>query len=221
MGDDSFLTIAEAARALGTSTRHARRLAESGAITKVARGLVDADSVRRHVATRYPGTPRSWETRAAWAAIGLLAGHDPLWLGETQTSRLRARLRSLDDSSILAAKVRNRARVRKFTAPRARLPRIRDLITPADPTLLGLSALAAECIDGYIGTDDLTELSRNLGLREDPRGPITLRISDFNHHGVHYLAGTRGVAALDAAASADPRIQTVGLHALDAIRTNF
>ena len=113
------------------------------------------------------------------------------------------------------------ARVRKFTAPRARLPRIRDLITPAEPTLLGLSSLAAECIDGYIGTDDLNEHSRNLGLREDPRGPITLRISDFNHHGVHHLAGTLVVAALDAAASADPRTHTVGLRALDAVRTDF
>ncbi|WP_460707029.1 type IV toxin-antitoxin system AbiEi family antitoxin domain-containing protein [Myceligenerans halotolerans] len=41
MAGGRFLSIEETANALGVSTRHARRLADSGAITRVARGLID------------------------------------------------------------------------------------------------------------------------------------------------------------------------------------
>lgn len=42
-----FLTIAEAANTLGVSPRHVRRLTDSGALTRIARGLVDRRSIDR------------------------------------------------------------------------------------------------------------------------------------------------------------------------------
>ena len=48
MVGQEVLTIEETANALGVSTRHARRLADSGALSRVARGLIDRTSVDRY-----------------------------------------------------------------------------------------------------------------------------------------------------------------------------
>lgn len=220
MNDGGYLSLTEAAHALGVSTRHARRLAQGGAITKVGLGLVDADSVNQYLTTRHPGNPRAWDTPTAWAAIALLSGETPRWTGGSQTSRLRARLRGLD-SHDLAIRTRNRAQPRTYTAHRAALPHLREVVTASDPTLVGLTATMDDTIDGYIDTTDLVQATRTFGLREDSRGRITLRVTDFDHTAVKHLASTIVVAALDSTTSTDPRARSAGLRALDAALENY
>lgn len=221
MNDSTSLSLAEAARSLGISTKHARRLAESGSLIKVDRGLVDAKSVQRYLATRHLGAASAWEGRTAWAAIALLEGHSPMWLGGTQTSRLHACLQSLEDPNALVAHTLNRAWPRTYTAPRASLPHLRHIVAASDLEILGLTAPPDGVVDGYVDTADLIHASRTLGLREDPDGWITLRVTDFMHTSVHYLAGTVVVAALDATASPDPRALGVGLRTLQGILRNY
>ena len=72
-----FLTIEETASTLSVSTRHARRLADSGAITRVARGLVDRHSVDRYLQSQRQGRTRAWAEHTAWGTVAILSGQDP------------------------------------------------------------------------------------------------------------------------------------------------
>jgi excisionase family DNA binding protein len=51
VGED-FVDVQEAARLLGLSVQHVRRLAEEGKIVFAARGLVDRTSIRLYLAER-------------------------------------------------------------------------------------------------------------------------------------------------------------------------
>jgi len=209
-----FLTLAETANALGVSTRHARRLAHAGALTKVARGLVARDSVDRYLASQRQGRTRSWAEHTAWGAIALLGGQDAEWLGATQTSRLRGVLCELSDPAELLTRTRDRAGVQPFTAHRAALPRLRDVVIPANLAQLGIVDAGGDRVDGYIAADILDTTVRSLGLQADGGGNVLLRVTAFDFDRVAELAGTRVVAALDAATSLDPRMRGVGQRSL-------
>ena len=92
MAGQEFLTIEETANALGVSTRHARRLADSVALSRVARGLIDRTSVDRYRQSQRQGRTRYWAEHPAWGAIALLAGQDAVWLGAPPTPPLRHNL---------------------------------------------------------------------------------------------------------------------------------
>ncbi|MDF1706394.1 MAG: hypothetical protein P1U38_16640 [Aeromicrobium sp.] len=68
------------------STRHARRLADTGAFSRIARGLIDQGSVDRYLQSKRMGRTRAWAEHTAWGAVAMLAGHDADWLGATQAS---------------------------------------------------------------------------------------------------------------------------------------
>lgn len=215
-----FLSIEEAARTLGVSVRHAQRLADAGAIAKVARGLVDHDSVDQYLRSQRLGRTRAWSEHTAWGAIALLAGRDADWLGGTQRSRLRGALREIADADELASRMRDRAQIRRFVAHRAALPRLRDRLVTADLTRLGLVAVNDGNVDGYLASDDLVNVVDNLELREDAAGDVVLRVTGFDFNQVAGLVTTSVVAALDAATSTDPRMRGVGQRALaDLLRT--
>lgn len=217
MTREDFLTIEGAAHALGVSTRHARRLADDGSITKFARGLVDRSSVDRYLMSQRQGRTRAWAQHTAWGAIALLAGEDTTWLGETQRSRLRGALRGLDDASELLTRCRDRARVETFAAHRAALPRLRDTLAVTNLAQLGLVGGADDHLDGYIAADELNDTVRSLGLQTDSDGTVVLRVTAFDFETVRQLAATKVVAALDAATSLDPRVRGVGRRALEEI----
>lgn len=214
MATGGFLTMEEAAHALGVSPRHARRLADSGAISKVARGLVEQVSVDRYLVAQRRGRTRAWAEHTAWGAVATLAGHDADWLGGTQASRLRQTLRHIKDVDDLLSRLRDRAKVRSFAAHRAALPRLRALVAASNQGLLGLGDTADDRVDGYLAAADLDDVVRTLGLQADPGGFVTLRVTGFDFVTVRDLAGTSVVAAADAATSLDPRVRGVGRRAL-------
>lgn len=215
MAGGNFLTIEETASALGVSTRHARRLAESGAITRVARGLIDNTSVDHYLQSRHRGRTRAWAQHTAWGAAALLSGNDAYWLGPTQASRLRRALREIADASELVTRMRDRAAVHTYTAHRAALPRLRVLLAGGDLELLGISAPLTDGADGYLAESKLDVVIRSLGLRADAGGTVVLRVTSFDFDLVRKLADTPVITALDAATNTDPRIRGVGLRRLN------
>lgn len=214
MAGQEFLTIEETANTLGVSTRHARRLADSGAVSRVARGLIDRASVDRYLHSQHLGRTRAWAEHTAWGAVALLAGQDARWLGATQASRLRRHLREITEVDDLLARMRDRAQVRAFDGHRAALPHLRELAVAANTRTLGITDAVDERVDGYIAASDLDDIVRTLRLRENASGAVTLRVTGFDFDLVRDLADTSVVAALDAATSTDPRLRGVGHRAL-------
>lgn len=210
-----FLTIGETASTLGVSTRHARRLADSGAVTRIARGLVDRSSVDRYLQSQRQGRTRAWAEHTAWGAVAILSGQSTDWLGATQASRLRSTLREINDVDELLTRMRDRERVHTFEAHRAALPRLRALIVSTNLSLLGITDAVDDSVDGYLTEADLDDLVRTLGLRAATSGAVVVRTTGFDFARVRDLVATSTVAALDAATSTDPRLRGVGRRALD------
>lgn len=216
-----FLTIEETANALGVSTRHARRLADSGAVTRIARGLVDRGSVDRYVQSHRQGRTRAWAEHTAWGAVAILSGQDADWLGATQASRLRSALREINDAEALLTRMRDRAEVHTFEAHRAALPRLRELIASTNLRLLGITDAVDDSVDGYLSEADLDDVVRTLGLRAGAGGIVVLRTTRFDVDLVRELVATTTVAALDAATNADPRLRGVGRRTLGELLEAF
>lgn len=209
-----FLTIKETATALGVSTRHARRLADSGSLSRVARGLIDRTSVDRYIQSRRQGRTRTWAEHTAWGAVALLSGLDADWLGAVQASRLRSTLRDITDVDDLLTRMRDRARVHTYDAHRAALPRLRDQIASTNLRLLGITDAIDESVDGYLAATDLDDIVRALGLRSDAGGSVVLRATGFDFGHVRDLVATMPAAALDAATNTDPRLRGIGRRTL-------
>jgi len=214
MAGENFLSIEETARTLGVSTRHARRLADSGAVTKIARGLIDRSSVDRYLRSRRQGRTRAWAEHTAWGAVALLAGRDADWLGASQASRLRSTLRQITGVEDLLARMRERAHVHVFEAHRAALPRLQELVVTSNLGLLGITDAVGDGVDGYLAAGDLHEVVRSLGVRADADGRAVLRVTGFDADLTRALVDTSVVAALDAATSTDPRLRGVGQRVL-------
>lgn len=217
MNDSQFLTVAETAEALAVTPRHARRLADNGAVTRVARGIIDRVSVDRYLASQRQSRTRAWSAQTAWAAAALLSGRTPDWLGATQTSRLRHSLREITTADELITRMRGRSQVRTFDAHRAALSRLRRIVVMSDQSQLGLSGTTDDIVDGYIEGDQIGEVVRSLGLRPAVHGNVTLRSVTCDFEQVRPLITTRAAAALDAAVSTDPRTRGVGEQALEEI----
>jgi len=209
-----YVSIGDTARALGVSPRHARRLADSGAVTRVARGLVERRSIDRYLMSQRLGRTRAWAEHTAWGAIAMLAGRRTDWLGTTQASRLRRTLREITDTDELLARLRDRAHVHAFDAHRAALPRLRPLIAATDARPLGIGVTTDDSVDGYVDDAHLAELVHTFQLRADSSGQVVLRATRFDFARVSELVDTPLVAALDAATSLDPRTRGVGRRAL-------
>jgi predicted nucleotidyltransferase len=216
-----FLTIEEMANALGVSLRHARRLADAGMVGKIARGLVDRNSVDRYLQSQRQGRTRAWAEHTAWGAVAILAGRDADWLGATQASRLRSTLRRITDPDDLLTRMRDRAQVRSFEAHRAALPRLGELATTSNLGRLGITDALDDHIDGYLAEGGLDKVVRSLGLRADAGGAVTLRVTGFDFDQVRDLVDTSVVAALDAATSVDPRLRGVGRRTLAELMQGF
>lgn len=216
MADLDFLSMDEAAYALGVSTRHVRRLADSGDIEKVARGLIAQASVDRYLASQSGGRTRAWAAHTAWGAVAMLAGGDADWLGATQASRLKHALRHITDADDLLSRLRDRAIVRVFAAHRSALARVREAVVHSSLSALGVVDAVDDRVDGYLPATELDVVVRDLSLRPDLRGAVTLRITGFDFDRVRGLVGTSVVAAVDAATSTDPRLRGIGRHALTA-----
>lgn len=212
-----FFTVQQAACVLEVSPRQVRRLADAGAITRVARGLIDQDSVERYRWSKHLGRTRAWAPPTAWAAVAILAGQRATWLGGAQTSRLCQALSKITDVDNLLTRMRERANVHTFDAHRAALPRLRDRVETSAFQALGISDPGGDNLDGYLPAEHLEHVVSSMSLRAAPGGTVTLRVTDFDFDRVRELVATPVVAALDAATSTDPRLRGVGhrmIHSL-------
>lgn len=210
-----FVTTEEAAALLGVTTRRVQQMLDEGSLTKVARGLVDATSVDRYQASAQGGRTRVWAEHTAWAAIALLSGVAPDWLGAAQVSRLRGALRETDVQS-LVARTRARAVVHTYSAHPAATSRFADDLVITDSSALGLVADGAGRVSGYYAASHLDEAVRAFGLEEATTGTLTVRATGFDLAVVRDLASTDVpvLTALDATTSLDPRERGRGVEAL-------
>jgi hypothetical protein len=217
---DGAMSVAEAAELLHVTEKQVQHLGRQGALTYLARGLVDAGSVRAlHVARQGQHT-RSWSSRTAWAAVALLSQRDAQWLGQAQASRLRSRLRDIDSPRLVSA-TRSRAEVTRFAGHEAVARRLdREAGTWARRALPQLVAPGhAGHTDWYVDARRMDHLVERYGLLPDIRGQYTFRLvetdNDVTYDRVADLVQSDVLTALDAASGGDPRERGVATRLLD------
>lgn len=218
------MTNEEAANLLGVTTKTVFRLIESGDLVRVARGVVDRASVERYVASRQGGRKRVWSEHTAWGALALLSGMSAEWLGSVQASRLRSTLRQITTEDLIT-RLRDRAATRSYSGHHSVATQLRKdpRIVLVDTTVLGQVADSTRT-DAYLHATTLDAITHRWGLREAVTGAMTLRVTGFDLDLVRKIAehGT-AVAAVDAAASLDPRTRGLGeaalAHSLERMRT--
>lgn len=212
-----LMSTRQAADRIGVSVRQVQRLVAGGALTAVGTDRLDADSVELWLAQRRGGRARAWEEPTAWAAVALLEGRTPDWLGQAQRSRLRSALGDVD-STELATRARNRARIHRYFAHPQALDRLAAGVIPSG-ALTGVGGLTPrrDRLDGYVEDDALLRLVARYRLERDPSGGVTLRETSMPKDIVSRLAsGKRHVlAGLDLAGSIDTRERSAGYRLLD------
>lgn len=204
-----LLTLAEAADRIGVSERQARNLADDGSITLVARGIVDADSVSAYLRRRGQIQRRVWSEETAWAAISLLASTGASWVGASQASRLKKKVRTIHATE-LVSQVRNRATHHEFDAHRSVASRVAAELVRGSGSVGNLTI--TQGIDGYLRGDLLDDLVSRFHLRAASRGTISVRCTDHLDK-VETIADHDPdlLAAVDLATSADAREREVAL----------
>jgi hypothetical protein len=216
----TLLGVADAAERLGVSTRQVRHLAASGDLRLLARGVVDEASVDRLLAVRGGSHRRAWSEETAWGAVALLSGVEASWMGESQRSRLKGRLRAHSAEQLLE-RSRDRAEVHRYAGHASTAARLRSDVVGLSKaaTVLGLAESSA--VDGYVSVDALEGLVARHGLIRDDTGQYTLRATTMDLAVVERLAEGTVLAALDLAESLDVRERRVGLDALDDALARF
>ena len=211
----SMVGVSEAARRLGVSTRQVQHLVASGELGHVARGYVDASSVDRLLAVRRGGRTRAWSEETAWGAVSLLTGMDASWLGESQRSRLRHRLRSISVEEFVA-RARNRAVVRRYAGHPSAMGRVRAATVSTHLAARRLGLADANAVDAYVSAGAVDEVVRRHGLVADAGGSFTLRATTIDMDVVADLVSAgETLAALDLAESLDVREHSSGVQALE------
>lgn len=211
----SLLAISEAAERLGVSTRQVQHLVARGELRLVARGVLDETSVARLMAVRGTSHRRAWSQATAWGAVALLSGADAEWMGNTQRSRLKGKLRRLGAAE-LVGRARERAEVTRYRAhSSAGRYLLGELVYAADAaSRLGLAE--TDNIDGYLAPGDVDGLVSRHGLIRDDEGRVTLRATTMDLDVVRDLAKrSAALAALDLAESLAVRERRAGLDGLD------
>lgn len=218
----SLLAVSEAAERLGVSTRQVQHLVARGELRSLARGVVDETSVERLLAVRRGSHTRAWAELTAWAAVAFLSGREAGWLGESQRSRLRGRLRGLGAEEVVE-RARGRASVSRYVAHRSAGERLRSELvdTSSAAERLGL-ATTTNVIDGYLATTALKAVAARHGLIRDDTGSVALRATSMDLEVVRDLVSASDVlAALDLAESLDVRERRAGIDALDGALGEF
>lgn len=217
----TLMAVSEAAERLGVSTRQVQHLVAGGELRSLARGVVDAAGVERLLAVRGDSHTRAWSEPTAWGAISLLSGGDAGWMGETQRSRLRSRLRTIT-SAELVARARGRAEVTRYGAHSSSGRYLLGLLVYAAEAAGRLGLAETDAIDGYLSSGDVVSVVRTHGLIRDDDGRVTLRATTMDLGIVRDLAdGAVVLAALDLAESLDVRERRAGRDALDRALEGF
>lgn len=218
----TLLAVTEAAERLGVSTRQVQHLAARGELRLLARGVVDESSVDRYLAVRGGSHRRAWSEATAWGAVAILSDQTPNWMGESQRSRLKGRLRSLSAGDLIE-RARDRAAVTRYAGHPSTTTRLRSELVDASgvAAALGLADDRAS-VDGYLAEQQVAGVVARHGLVRDDSGRFTLRATTIDLDVVAELADTVTVlAALDLAESLDARERQVGLEALEDALEHF
>ncbi len=216
-----LLAVSVAAERLGVSTRQVQHLVARAELRQVARGVLDETSVDRLIAARGGSHKRAWSEATAWGAVSLLSGAGAEWMGESQRSRLKGRLRRLSAAE-LVERARERAGVTGYRAhSRAGQYLVAGLVHATDVAgRLGLAE--TNDIDGYLAADDLAGVVSRHGLIRDEEGRVTLRATSMDLDVVRDLSRRSVVLpALDLAGSLDVRERRAGIDALDRALETF
>lgn len=217
----TLLGVAEAAERLGVSTRQVQHLVAQGRLRSLATGVVDEASVERLLSVRQGSHTRAWAEATAWGALSLLSGGDASWMGRSQRSRLKQRLRTLEVAD-LVERARGRAAVTRYTAHARTGERLRKELVDTSAVAGRLGLAAGNAVDGYLAASDLARVVADHGLIRDDAGRVTLRATGVDLELVRDLAGGGVVlAALDLAESLEVRERRAGLDALDHALANF
>lgn len=217
----ALLAVSAAAERLGVSRRQVQHLVARGELRSLAKGVVDEASVDRFQAVRQGSHRRAWAGSTAWAAVALLTGGDAGWLGGSQRSRLRSRLRGLSAAD-LVERARERAEVTRYAAHARTGERLlEDLVHNSEAAgRLGLAVTSD--VDGYLAVSEVADVVARHGLISNDEGRVTLRATTMDLDVIRELA-QRGtlLAALDLAESLDVRERRAGLGALDRALDEF
>lgn len=217
----SMLAVSEAAERLGVSTRQVQHLVARGELRSLARGVVDETSVERLLAVRRGSHTRPWAESTAWAALALLSGREAAWLGESQRSRLRGRLRGMGAEE-LVGRARGRASVSRYVAHRTAGERLRSELVDTASAAERLGLATTNAIDGYLAATDVKAVVSRHGLICDHTGSVTLRATSMDLDVVRDLVSAGVVlAALGLAESLDVRECRAGMDALNRVLGQF
>jgi hypothetical protein len=210
----SILGVEEAAARLGVSARQVRHLAANGDLRLLARGVVDASSVDQLIAVRRGSHRRAWSEATAWGAVALLSGLEVTWIGESQRSRLKSRLRATTAEQ-LVERSRDRADVGRYAGHRSTRARLRAETVDLSEATTRLGLAESAVVDVYVAAEELDALVARHALTRDDAGTFTLRATTMYLAVVEELAQGSVLAALDLAESLDVRERRVGMDALD------
>ncbi len=210
-----LLGVVEAAQRLGVTTRQVQHLAAQGDVRALARGVIDETSVDRYLAVRRESRRRAWSEATAWGAVALLSGRRADWIGESQRSRLKARLHRLGAGE-LVGRARGRAAVTRYAGHGSTAARLRAELVDTSAATEALGLAATTVVDGYTDSDGIEFLVARHGLIRDESGRFTLRATGMDLAVVAELAQVGPVlAALDLAESLDIRERRHATKALD------
>lgn len=148
-------------------------------------------------------------------AVALLCGIDASWLGDSQRSRLRRRIREASVEE-LVARARDRAVVQRYAGHPSAVSRVRaaTVSTHLAARCLGLADVNA--VDAYLSADAVDEVVRRHGLVADAGGSFTLRATTMDMRVVANVGKVgAALAALDLAESLDVRERSAGVRGLE------
>lgn len=216
-----LLTVAEAAERLGLTIRRVQHLVADGTVRSLARGVIDETSIDRYLASHAGFRWRPWSEATAWGAIALLSDRDAAWMGHSQRSRLRGRLRVLSAGEF-AGHARGRAVAWQYTGHLSTAGRLRTQVVDTSSAAVALGLTTTTAVDGYVATGALGALVARHGLIRDDAGPFTLRTTDMPLDIVTDLAHAGPVlAALDLAEALNVRERRIGIAALTGALERF
>lgn len=207
----------DAAEALGVSTQRVRALARAGKVD--ARKVGSRWIVEPPLGKREPRSGRPMSPAIAWAILAELSGARPDWVHPSALSRLRRRLRNPELILLSLQHSQPRARVVRWRALPADLPRIikRAAIVPT-----GLSAISKEIdlvdssaeIDAYVDRNMLGVIEKQFRPAKESDEPnLTLRVPSLPWI-LSFSRAPLAVVSADLLLSPDQRVSRAGREAL-------
>lgn len=182
------MTVAQAAKRLGTTSRAVHLGIDSGRIAVARRldGRALLDDITVEMVRRTSARGRTWDANTTWAALELLETGQTSRVAGTQRSRLKARLRQMTVRQFAhAAQSRGPlVRLRQHDGTSRQLARevtVSGASALVDAELAEQFRLAAGVSDklvGYVAQERLDVLSSSFLLERSAEGNVLLRVCE-------------------------------------------